>query len=382
MKVLILGCGNIGAVAAEDLAKSMVSAEIVLADKDELRAKKVARKICKNNVSWMQLDASNKKELIASLKDFDLALGFLPGNLGYSLIEACIKAEKDLVDVSYMPQNPLMLNRKAVKADVTIVPDCGLAPGISNILIGHAARKLGKVQKIHIMVGGLPEKPLPPLNYVVTWSPEGLIDEYTRKARIVVDGREVDVEALSEIEDVNFPGIGKLEAFYTDGLRTLLNSFSSIDEMWEKTLRYKGHVEKVSLLKALGFFEDEKIDVDGVKISPKRFTARLFLKKLWKPDVKDIVMLKVEVLGLRTGEKFGYVYRLLDFYDVESGITAMARTTAYPASIVAQMLLKKTIKEKGVVPPERLGMNTEFFNNFLKELEKRGIKIIEEKVTV
>jgi saccharopine dehydrogenase-like NADP-dependent oxidoreductase len=197
-----------------------------------------------------------------------------------------------------------------------------------------------------------------------------------------MNGREVDVEALSGIEEVDFPGVGRLEAFYTDGLRTLLNSFSSVDEMWEKTLRYKGHAEKVSLLKALGFFEDEEIDVDSVKISPKRFTARLFLKKLWKPDVKDIVVLKVEVLGLKAEKKVKYSCRLVDFYDVESGTTAMARTTAYPASIVAQMLLKKAIREKGVVPPEKLGMNAEFFSNFLEELEKRGIKIIEEEIIV
>ncbi|MGB9740534.1 MAG: saccharopine dehydrogenase C-terminal domain-containing protein [Candidatus Bathyarchaeia archaeon] len=382
MDVLILGCGNIGAAAAEDLAKSAFSAEVVLADKDEAKAKKVAEKIGRSNVSWIRLDASKRNELVNALGKFDLILGFLPGNLGYSLIEACIKAEKDLVDVSYTSQDPLRLNEEAVKADVTIVPDCGLAPGISNIIVGYAAKKLDNVQKIHIMVGGLPEKPIPPIDYIITWSPESLIDEYTRKARIVIKGKTVEVEALSGIEEVNFPGVGKLEAFYTDGLRSLLKTFSGVDEMWEKTLRYKGHAKKIELLKALGFFEDEEVDVDGVKISPKRFTARLFLKKLWKPNVKDVVALKVEVLGLRAEKKIQHVYRLLDFYDVKSGTTAMARTTAYPASIVAQMLLKGAVKAKGVVPPEKLGMGATFFTSFLRELEKRGIKIIEEEVTV
>lgn len=382
MKVLIVGCGNIGAVAAEDLAKSMPSAEIVLADKDEGKAKIVAQKIRRENVSCMQLDVSNKGKLVRSLKGFDLALGFLPGNLGYGLVEACIKAGKNLVDVSYMPQNPLMLDDMAVKADVTVIPECGLAPGISNILVGHAARKLNRVQKIHILVGGIPEKPVSPLGYVVTWSPENLIDEYKRKARIVVDGKIVDVEALSGIEEVDFPGLGTLEAFYTDGLRTLLSTFSDVDEMWEKTLRYKGHAEKALLLRALGFFEDEELDVDGVKVSPKRFTARLFQKRLCMPEVKDIVALKAEVLGLKAGRKFWYIYRLLDFYDVKSGTTAMARTTAYPASIVGQMLLKEAIKAKGVVPPEKLGMDDKFFSTFLNELERRGVKIVEETVTV
>ncbi|MEM3577350.1 MAG: saccharopine dehydrogenase family protein [Candidatus Bathyarchaeia archaeon] len=382
MKVLIVGCGNMGAVAAEDLAKSMPSAKIVLADKDEERAKEVARKIRGENVSYLQLDVSNKSKLVHSLEGFDLALGFLPGNLGYSLVEACIKAGKNLVDVSYMPQNPLMLNDTAVKANVTIVPECGLAPGISNVLVGHAAKSLDKVEKIHILVGGIPEKPVPPLDYVVTWSPENLIDEYTRKARIIANGKIVDVEALSGIENVDFPGLGKLEAFYTDGLRTLLSTFSDVGEMWEKTLRYKGHAEKARLLRALGFFEDEALDVDGVKVSPKRFTAKLLQKKLYMPEVKDVVALKVEVLGLSAGREVGYAYRLLDVYDAKSGKTAMARTTAYPASIVAQMLLKGVIKAKGVAPPEKLGMDGEFFRNFLDELERRGVKIVEEEVTV
>ena len=316
MKVLILGCGNIGAAAAEDIAKCAFSAEVVLADKSAAKAKNVAEKIGRSNISWIQLDASKRDELVDALGKFDLVLGFLPGNLGYGLINACIKSKKDLVDVSYMPQDPLRLNKEAVKANVTIVPDCGLAPGISNIIVGYAAKKLDVVQKVRIMVGGLPEKLIPPLDYVITWSPESLIDEYTRKARIVMGGRTVEVEALSGIEEVNFPGVGELEAFYTDGLRSLLKTFGGVDEMWEKTLRYKGHAEKVGLLKALGFFEDEEVDVNGVKISPKHFTARLFLRKLWKPNVKDVVALKVEVLGVKAEKKVQHVYRLLDFYNV------------------------------------------------------------------
>ena len=382
MKVLIVGCGNIGAVAAQDLAKSMPSSKIVLADKDEGKAKMVAQKMQNENVSYMRLEVSNSEKLVSSLKGFDTILGFLPGNLGFSLVEACIKAKKNLVDVSYMPQNPLTLNDEAVKSDVTVILECGLAPGISNTLVGHAASKLDKVQKIHILVGGIPEKPVPPLGYVVTWSPENLIDEYKRKARIVVNGKVVDVEALSGIEEVDFPGLGRLEAFYTDGLRTLLSTFSGVNEMWEKTLRYKGHAEKARFLRDLGFFEDEELDVDGVKVSPKRFTARLLQRRLRMPRVKDVVALKVEVFGLRAGRKAGYVYRLLDFYDAKTDTTAMARTTAYPASIAAQMLLKKDISIKGVVPPEKLGVDDGFFRKFLIELERRGVKIVEEEVTV
>ena len=281
-----------------------------------------------------------------------------------------------------MEGNPLTLHEKAVKAGVTIVPDCGLAPGISNLLVGHAAKRLDKVEKIHIMVGGLPEKPLPPLGYVITWSPESLIDEYTRKARIVKNGRIVMVDALDGLEHVDFPGVGRLEAFYTDGLRTLIDTFKSVNvnEMWEKTLRYPGHAEKVKMLRTLGFFDEKQIVVDGVNVSPRKVTAKLFEQKLRMPKVKDLVALKVEVSGVKNGKKARCVYHLLDFYDEKSGVTAMARTTAYPTSITAQLMLKDMLKVKGVIPPEKIGMDDELFSLFLNELKKRGISIEEKEV--
>jgi saccharopine dehydrogenase-like NADP-dependent oxidoreductase len=378
MKALVLGCGNIGSVAAEDLAKSMKSTEIVVADKDSSRAKAAAERIRRTNVTWIQIDSARRNELVNALKEFDLVMGFLPGNLGYRLAEACVDAGKDLVDVSYMVENPLSLNAKALKADATIVPDCGLAPGVSNFLVGHAVKELEKVQAVHIMVGGLPEKPVPPLGYTITWSPASLIDEYVRASRIVKAGRIAEAETLGGLEELEFPGVGKLEAFYTDGLRTLLDTISGVKEMWEKTLRYPGHAEKIRLLKTLGFFEESQIHFDGIAASPRRLTTRLFEQKLWKPEIKDIVALKVEVSGIRGGKRVHYVYHLLDHYDEKNHVTAMARTTAYPASIVAQLILEKAVKEKGVVAPERLGMHKALFERFSDELEKRGVKTAEE----
>ena len=378
MHVLIIGCGRMGSVAAEDLSLRMDAVDIVVADKNPEAVKETVRKIGRSNVSWLQLDAANQKELVGALKDFDLALGFLPPKFGFRLVEACIQAGKSLVDVSYMPENPLVLHEKAVDANVTVVPSCGLAPGISNILVGHAVAELNKVEKVHIWVGGLPEKPVPPLGYTITWSSESLIDEYTSKARIIKGGQIVEVEALSGLEEVDFPRIGRLEAFYTDGLRTLLYTMQGVDEMWEKTLRYPGHAEKIRLLRDLGFFSDEKIAVDGVDLQPRRFTAKLFEKKLHKPDVKDVVALKVEVCGLKNGVKTRHTYTLIDYYDEKSGVTAMARTTAYTASIVAQLILKGSIRLKGVVPPERLGMDKGIYQQIMAELEDRGIKVAAE----
>jgi len=379
MKVLILGCGNIGSVATQDFAESMSSVEVFVADKNMVRAKEVAKAIGADNVAGIQLNASSYNELVHTLETFDLVMGFLPGDLGYRLLEACVDVGKNLVDVSYMPENPLTLNDEAARADATIIPSCGLAPGISNILVGHAIGRLDEAQTVHIMVGGLPATPVPPLGYIITFSVESLIDEYTRKARIIKDSKVIDVEALSGLEEVEFPGVGRLEAFYTDGLKTLLHTVKDVDDMWEKTLRYPGHAKKMELFKDLGFFDEEPINVDGVSLSPRRLSARLFGQKLLMTEVKDIVAMKVEVSGVRGGRHVSYSYHLLDQYDERKGITAMARTTAYTASIIAQLILRKVIREKGVVPPEKIGMSEEFFSTFLKELRKRGIKITESK---
>jgi saccharopine dehydrogenase-like NADP-dependent oxidoreductase len=359
----------------------MSSSDIVIADQDARRAKTVADRIDQSNVSWVQLDAANRDQLLRTLKDCDLAMGFLPGNLGYSLMKACIEARKDLVDVSYMVENPLRLLQAATSAGITIVPDCGLAPGISNFIVGHAFQKLDKTKAVHVMVGGLPERPIPPLGYIVTWSPESLVDEYTRKAMIVKEGRRVKVEALSGVENIEFPEVGKLEAFFTDGLRTLLHTMPRVRDMWEKTLRYPGHAEKIKLLEAMGLFKEEKILVEGAEVSPRRLTVKLLEQTLRKPDVKDFVALKVEVCGVKNGEETDYTYHMLDICDRKRGTTAMARTTAYPMSIVAQLILGGVIKEKGVVPPEKLGMEDRVFRLFWDGLEKRGIRISENRLS-
>ncbi|MEM0095467.1 MAG: saccharopine dehydrogenase family protein [Candidatus Bathyarchaeia archaeon] len=378
MRVLVVGCGRMGSAAAEDLSRTLSHAKVVVADKDQHTARNLAEKIGRQNVSWISVDATDQRELIDTLRDFDLALGFLPPRLGFRLMEACIQSETNLVDVSYMPENPLHLHEKALKAGITVVPHCGLAPGISNILVGHAFVELEKVEKVHVYVGGLPEKPIPPLGYVITWSPESLIEEYTSKARIVEDGKIVEVEALSGLEKVEFPKIGMLEAFYTDGLRTLLYTVQGVGEMWEKTLRYLGHAEKIRLLRDLGFFDDKEIAVNGVNLQPRKLTAKLFEKNLYKPDVKDIVVLKVDVHGYRKNGMVRLTYTLTDFYDEKSGMTAMARTTGYTASIVAKLIVEGVVRLKGVVPPERLGMDRTIYQQIMAELNSRGIKIVEE----
>jgi saccharopine dehydrogenase-like NADP-dependent oxidoreductase len=375
MKAIILGCGNIGSVAAEDLAQHTNSVEIVVADIDQHKARAVAKRINKKNVNWKKLDVSNQAELRRVLRQFDVAIGFLPGKIGFNVAKTCVAAGTDLVDVSFMGENPLLLHGQALKAKVTIVPDCGLAPGISNVLVGHAVSELHQTETVHIMVGGLPEKPVDPLGYTITWSPESLIDEYTRTVTIIQNRRRKQVEPLTGLESTEFPGVGELEAFFTDGLRTLPQTIKGVEEMWEKTLRYPGHAEKIRLLEALGLFDEAPISVDGLHVPPRKVMTRLIAQKLSRPEIGDIVALSVEVSGLRQEERNTHHFTLIDKYDRKRKITAMARTTAFPASIVAQMLLDHSLKEKGVVPPEKIGMDSKLFKRFEGELKLRNIKI-------
>jgi lysine 6-dehydrogenase len=294
-------------------------------------------------------------------------------------LKAAVDAGVDVLDVSFTPEDPTQLDAAAKERGVTVVPDCGVAPGLSNILVGYGASRLDEVEKAHVMVGGIPEEPVPPLGYTITWSAEGLIDEYVRDVRIIEGGEIVEVPALSGLEEIEFPGVGTLEAFYTDGLRTLAKSLPGVDEMWEKTLRYPGHVEKVRLLRDLGFFSDDPVKVRGKPVSPRLTTARLLERSLWMPDVGDLLAMQITVQGKAAGEERGYVFRVLDRYDHVGKVSAMARTTAYTAAIVAGMLAEGKIGEVGVVPPERLGMDRGFTEALLIELKRRDI-VIEESL--
>jgi len=379
MEILVLGYGNIGSVLAKDLAENMPSTEVVIAGRHRNMAEETAAAINRKNVTGIGLDADKYHLLVDAMKKFDLVIGALPGDVGYRSVKAAIEAKVDMVDVSYMPENPLMLDEDALKAGVAVVPDCGVAPGLSNLLVGHAVSKLDEVESIRMMVGGLPEEPVPPLGYVVTWSVANLLDEYSRKAKIVKNGEVVVVEALTGLEEIEFPGVGKLEAFYTDGLRTLLHTVKGIRNMWEKTLRYPGHAEKIKMLEALGFFDEDPIDVRSTRLPPREVTIELLKKKLQRPEIKDILAMKINVSGIAEGSRRRYSYHLLDRYDTENRITAMARTTAYPASIIGQLIASKAIEEKGVIPLEKLGAKERLFNKILLELEKRQVKIVESR---
>ena len=377
MKVIVLGSGKIGSIMARDFAGSVDGAQLTLSDISEERAKAAASSI--EGADWTLIDTSDQTKLTETLSGFDLVLGALPGDFGWVALKAAVEAGVDMLDVAFTPEDPMDLDGAAKEAGITIIPDCGVAPGLSNILVGYSAGRLDRVDEAQIMVGGIPEELVPPLDYTITWSAEGLIDEYVREVSIIKDGETVQVPALSGLEEIEFPGVGTLEAFYTDGLRSLAKTFPEVENMYEKTLRYPGHVEKVKLLRELGYFSDEALTVGGSEVSPRLVTARLLERSLWKPEIGDLLAMRIQVTGEKEGKETGYRHRVLDRYDHETEVSAMARTTAYTASIVAGMLAKGTIDVKGVIPPERLGMDTGFTETLISELKSRGV-IVEETV--
>jgi len=325
------------------------------------------------NIESIKMDVSKYDELVSIFKDYDIVVSALPGRYGFSVVKSAVKAAVDIVDVSYMPEDIFSLKDDVNRAGIKVVPDAGVAPGLSNILVGHAVSEMDVIDVVNIYVGGLPIKPIPPLGYVVTWSVEDLIDEYTRKPKIVIDGRIVEIEALSGLEEVSFPSVGVLEAFYTDGLRTLLHTIKNVGTMWEKTLRYRGHVEKIKFLKDLGLFSDESF----MGVTPRKVLIKLLDKRLREPTIEDLLALKIHVAGLVNGCKVFYTYYLLEKGFDENGFSAMARVTGCTTSVITQLIIDGFMNMSGIIPPEVIGMDSELYEYVLDGLVSRHIHVEE-----
>ncbi len=369
MKILILGAGLIGGPMAIDLAKDS-EFNITLADINKDSLDKIGEK---NKISTIQKDLSDSKSIKEIVKDFDIVLNAVPGFMGYNTLKAIIESRKDVVDIAFFPENPFTLDELAKKNNVTAIMDCGVAPGMSNVLIGYIDHLLDKTETALIYVGGLPEVRKWPYEYKAVFSPIDVIEEYTRPARYVENGNLVTRPALSDAEFLDFPNIGTLEAFNSDGLRTLTETIDA-PNMKEKTLRYPGHIEKMAVLRETGFFNKEEIDIKGIKISPLEFTSKLLFPK-WqlKEGESDITVMKVIVEGTKDGEKLRYTYDLFDRLDKETNTHSMARTTGYTATMAIRMLAKGLYEEKGISPPEFIGRKPECVRFILKGLEDRGI---------
>jgi len=369
MKAAVLGVGLIGSAIVEDLLSS-TDWDVVAVD---ARADEGAKWSDSSRISIQKKDLSSSKSIKEAIAPADLVINALPGSLGYLSLKTAIEAGKNVVDIAFSPEDPFSLNDLAVKAGATAVVDCGFAPGLTNILVGEADAALDAIDTVEIYVGGLPRHPEPPFEYKAVFSPADVLEEYTRPARIRVDGKDVVKPALSEREELDFPQLGKLEAFLTDGLRTLLN-FIDAPSMVEKTLRYPGHAEKIELLRDIGLFEKEEIELGNKKVSPLELTSTLLFKQ-WKylPGEADCSVMRVAVKGQKGGKSYTHSYELFDEFDPEKGVSSMARTTGYTASAVLRMLASGMIAEKGIIAPETLGRDEAFVKKLAAELGERGL---------
>jgi len=368
-RVAVLGGGLIGSVVASDLSKDE-GLEVVVFDSNPEVVDKLGK--CSAFKTFTK-DLSKERSVQNLLKDFDIAIGAVPGFLGMKIIREVIEAGKNAVDISFSESDYFVMDKIAKERNLTILIDCGVAPGMSNILSYSLVQEFDFVESLSIFVGGLPQVRRLPYQYQIVFSPIDVIEEYTRPARVVENGKVVIKEALSEIELIDFPGIGTLEAFNTDGLRSLIRTMN-VPNMREKTLRYPGHADKIRLLRDSGFFSKETIDVKEVKVKPIDVTARL-LFPLWqmKETDKDFTAMRVNASGMKNGKRKNVSYELLDYYNEESETTSMARTTAFPAAIMARMILNGKFKFEGICPPEYISENKEVFSELLFELQERGV---------
>lgn len=368
-RVAVLGGGLIGSVVASDLSNDE-GLEVVVFDSNPEVVEKLGKDF---NLNACSKDLSKERSVQNLLKDFDIAIGAVPGFLGMKIIREVIEAGKNAVDISFSESDYFVMDKIAKEKKLTILIDCGVAPGMSNILSYSLVQEFDFVESLSIFVGGLPQMRRLPYEYQIVFSPIDVIEEYTRPARVVENGKVVIKEALSEIELIDFPGIGTLEAFNTDGLRSLIRTLN-VPNMREKTLRYPGHADKIRLLRDSGFFNKEPIDVKEVKVKPIDVTARL-LFPLWqmKEIDKDFTAMRVKVSGIKEGKQKSVSYELLDYYDEKSNTTSMARTTAFPAAIMARMILNGKFKFEGICPPEYISENKEVFSELLFELRERGV---------
>ncbi len=366
--VLVLGAGRVGSVIAHDLA-SDPSLSVSVADRDPARAELFSSE---GSPTFLEADLSRSERLRELVAPFDLVVGAVPGWMGFETLGTVLECDKDAVDISFFEEDPFELDALAKERGRTAVVDCGVAPGLSNLVLGRIQHEFERIDSFVCLVGGLPEEPQPPWNYKAPYSPSDVIEMYTRPARIVRDGKVMAVPALTEPEELEFPNVGTLEAFNTDGLRTLL-AIDSIPNLMERTLRYPGHRAQVELLASSGFLDPER-EVDGVLLRPREISEQL-LRQQWHQGKEDydVTVMRLTAEGVRGGEKVRQTFDLEDHFDRERGFSSMARTTGYPCAAVARLVLNGTFRRPGIVPPEFIGADLETYRSILGYLEERGV---------
>ncbi len=376
MKVIVLGAGLVGGPMAVDLAKDR-EFKVTAVDYTEEALQKLEEF---QGITTVQEDLSNPETVKSLVDDYDMVVNAVPGFMGFQTLKSIIEAGKNVVDIAFFPEDPFPLDDLAKEKDVTAIVDCGVAPGMSNLLSGYVDHLLDKTEKILIYVGGLPAVREWPYEYKAPFSPIDVIEEYTRPARFVENGQMVVRPALSEPELIDFPGIGTLEVFNTDGLRSLMYTIDA-PNMKEKTMRYPGHIEKMRMLRETGFFSEEEIDINGTTVRPIDLTTSLLFPK-WKYEEadEDVTVMQVMVEGIKDSKHLRYSYDLVDRYNPDTQTLSMARTTGYTATMAVRMLAEGLFTRKGLSVPEYIGQQPECVEFLLKGLKERGV-VYKETIT-
>ena len=386
MKILVLGAGRMGYGAAFDLIHNSPNVErITVADYDLKKAEHVAAKVGTERVEARAVDAGNYAASIDIMHGHDAVISCVNYWYNEHLSRAAIETKANFCDLggnNYVVDRQLALDAKAKAAGINIIPDCGLAPGMVSVLAMHGRARFDQLDELHIRVGGLPQDPQPPLDYQLVFSVEGLINEYIEVARVIRDGKIAEVESMTELESLSFNGFPPLEAFQTSGgTSTLPDSFlGKIKELDYKTIRYAGHCDKFKAMIDLGLCSSEEMVHEHRKITPRRVFAELLEKHL-PADGPDYVLVRLEFVGKPKAETRAVAnvprgtqilrYDIVDQQDERTGLSAMMRTTAFPASIIAQMMASGDVLMRGATPQEK-AVDPE---KFVAELTRRNINI-------
>ena len=370
--IIVIGAGMVGSAMAIDLLQkhNVVLADLNAQRLNHLRSKHSALQI-------MPLDVQDFSALQKAVTPFDLVICAVPGFLGFQTLKTIIETGKNVVDISFFPENALELDALAKEKGVTAIVDCGVAPGMDNIILGRY-NELYTLTDFECLVGGLPKIKKWPFYYKAPFSPIDVIEEYTRPARYVENGQVIIREPLTDCEYVGFEKVGTLESFNTDGLRTIISTMPHIPNMKEKTLRYPGHVEIIKALKESGFFSTDKVNVQGMAVSPLEVTSKILIDD-WKlgETEEEFTVMRVTVKGTdEDGKRVKVEYNLYDEYNAISQTSSMARTTGYTATAAANMFLEGLFPAKGVFPPELIGKEKACFDYILKYLEERDVHYV------
>lgn len=372
---IVLGAGMVGGLMATDLAGEP-GFEVTIADSrpEALTRAKARAEAAGRSVATLRVDLGDTTALRRAIEPHDMVLGALASVIGFQTLRTVIEAGKPYCDISFMPEDAIDLDELAKEHGVTAVVDCGVAPGMSNMLAARSVADLDRAESIEIYVGGLPRERRWPFEYKAGFSPSDVIEEYMRPSRIVENGEIVTRPALSEPELMDFAGVGTLEAFNTDGLRSLAYTMG-VPNMKEKTLRYPGHIELMRVFRETGLFGQEEIEVNGVRVRPLDVVSTLmFPKWTYEPDEEDLTVMRIIVEGERDGRRERHSWDVLEFYDKATRATSMSRTTAFPCTIMARLVASGEFVQPGVNPPEKIGTDAAIVDRVLAAHAERGVE--------